>query len=116
MEIVGIDARKAKFDAAVLLGGRIKHATFSNTEARFEHLWIWLAKRRLNPAAPMHACVAATGNWGLELANFLHAQGHVTMLRQQSVGRDAVFDAVGFPGRTLGLPASEGELNTMLGD
>jgi hypothetical protein len=40
MEIVGIDARKAKFNAAVLLGGRIKHATFSNTEARFEHLWI----------------------------------------------------------------------------
>lgn len=75
MDIVGIDISKAKFDAALLLGERIRHATFSNTEAGFGQLLIWLAKHRPDPAAPMHACMEATGNWGLELADFLHAQG-----------------------------------------
>jgi len=74
MDIVGIDISKAKFDAALLLGERIRHAAFSNTEAGFEQLLIWLAKHRSDPAAPMHACMEATGNWGLELADFLHAQ------------------------------------------
>jgi len=83
MDIVGIDISveprgspdKAKFDAALLLGERVRHAVFSNTEAGFQQLLAWLAKHRPDPAAPMHACMEATGNWGLELADFLHAQG-----------------------------------------
>jgi len=83
MDIVGIDISveprgspdKAKFDAALLLGERVRHAVFSNTEAGFGQLLAWLAKHRPDPAAPMHACMEATGNWGLELADFLHAQG-----------------------------------------
>jgi len=65
---------KAKFDAALLLGERIKHAVFSNTEAGFQQLLAWLAKHRPDPTVPLHACMEATGNWGLELADFLHAQ------------------------------------------
>ncbi len=75
MDIIGIDISKAKFDAALLLGERVKHAVFSNTEAGFGQLLAWLAKHRPDPAAPLHACMEATGNWGLELADFLHAQG-----------------------------------------
>jgi len=75
MDIVGIDISKAKFDAALLLGERVRHAVFSNTEAGFGQLLAWLAKHRPDPAVPLHACVEATGNWGLELADFLHAQG-----------------------------------------
>ncbi len=74
MDIVGIDISKAKFDAALLLGERVRHAVFSNTEAGFGQLLTWLAKHRSDPAAPMHACMEATGNWGLEFADFLHAQ------------------------------------------
>ena len=33
------------------------------------------------------------------------AAGHVTVLRQQSVGAVRYFDAAGYPGRTLGVPA-----------
>ncbi|MDQ2763590.1 MAG: transposase [Pseudomonadota bacterium] len=75
MDIVGIDISKAKFDAALLPGERIKHAVFSNTEAGFQQLLAWLAKHRPDPTVPLHACMEATGNWGLELADFLHAQG-----------------------------------------
>jgi len=75
MDIVGIDISKAKFDAALLLGERVRHAIFSNTEAGFGQLLAWLAKHRPDPAVSLHACMEATGNWGLELADFLQAQG-----------------------------------------
>ncbi len=74
MDIVGIDISKAKFDAALLLGERVRHAVFSNTEAGFQQLLAWLAKHRPDPTVALHACMEATGNWGLELADFLHAQ------------------------------------------
>ncbi len=74
MDIVGIDISKAKLDAALLLGERTRYAVFSNSEAGFEQLLIWLAKHRSDPAIPLYACMEATGNWGLELADFLHAQ------------------------------------------
>ena len=75
MDIVGIDISKAKFDAALLLGERVRHAAFSNTEAGFEQCLAWLAKHRSDPDAPLHACLEATGNWGLELADALHDRG-----------------------------------------
>jgi len=75
MDIVGIDISKAKFDAAFLVGERVRHGTFSNTEAGFEQFLAWLARHRPDPAVPLHACMEATGNWGLDLAAFLHARG-----------------------------------------
>lgn len=75
MDIVGIDISKAKFDAALLIGERGRHAAFSNTEAGFEQFLTWLAKHRPDPAEPLHACMEATGNWGLELADALHGSG-----------------------------------------
>ena len=83
MDIVGIDISveprgspdKAKFDAALLVGERARHGTFSNTEAGFEQFVAWLARHRPDPASPLHACMEATGNWGLDLAAFLHGRG-----------------------------------------
>jgi len=75
MDIVGIDISKAKFDAALLVGERVRHGTFSNTEAGFEQFLAWLARHRPDPASPLHACMEATGNWGLDLAAFLHGRG-----------------------------------------
>lgn len=74
MDIIGIDISKAKFDAALLMGDRTRHATFSNTEAGFKQLLAWLEKQRPDPAAPLHVCMEATGNWGLELADALHGR------------------------------------------
>ncbi len=55
--------------------------------------------------------------WGhAELASQPDALGHVTVLRQQTFGATPYFDVAGYPGRTLGLPAMEGVLNTMQGD
>lgn len=75
MDIVGIDIAKAKFDAALLVGARVRHGAFSNTEAGFEQFLAWLERHRPDPAIAMHACMEATGNWGLDLAAFLHGRG-----------------------------------------
>ena len=75
MHIIGIDISKAKFDAALLVGERARHAAFSNTEAGFAQLLACVAKQGSDPDAPKHACMEATGNWGLDLAAFLHGQG-----------------------------------------
>jgi transposase len=75
MDIVGIDIAKAKFDAALLLGDRLRQAVFANNETGFELFLAWLAKHRPDPSVPLHACMEATGNWGLDLAAALHAHG-----------------------------------------
>jgi len=75
MDILGIEISKDMFDAALLVGGRVRQATFPNTEAGFEQLLAWLAKHRPDPAVPLHACMEATGNWGLDLADFLYGSG-----------------------------------------
>ena len=75
MDIVGIDISKAKFDAVLLVGERGEHAAFSHAEAGFAQFLAWLARHRPDPAAPVHAGMEATGNWGLDLADFLHGHG-----------------------------------------
>ena len=75
MDILGIDIRKTKFDAALLVGERTRHAGFPNTEAGFEQLLAWVARHRPDPAAPLHACMEATGNYGLDPADFLCGRG-----------------------------------------
>ena len=64
MDIIGIDISKAKFDATLLVGERIRHVALSNTEAGFDQLLAWLARHRPDPAVPLHACMEATGNYG----------------------------------------------------
>ena len=55
--------------------------------------------------------------WGhTELTSQPDALGHVTVLRQQTMGATPYFDAAGYPGRTLGIPVTEGVLNTTQGD
>jgi len=75
MDIIGIDISKAKFDIALLTGKRTRHAVFSNTEAGFSQVLTWVVRHRSDRNAPLHACMEATGNWGLDLADFLHGRG-----------------------------------------
>lgn len=75
MDILGIDIGKRTFDVALLLGERVRQASFSNTESGFAQLLGWLVKHRPDPEVPLHACMEATGNYGLELAEVLHGAG-----------------------------------------
>jgi transposase len=74
MDYLGLDIAKARFDACLLTPKR--HASFTNTQAGFEQLSAWLAQHRPCTTEPLHACMEATGNWGLDLAAFLYAAGH----------------------------------------
>jgi transposase len=74
MDILGIDLAKAKFDVHLWTEQQDRHAVFPNTEAGFTALRAWLSRHRPDPALPLHACMEATGNWGLDLAAFLHEQ------------------------------------------
>lgn len=76
MDVLGIDISKRTFDAALLPApGRTRRASFANTEAGFGQLLDWLGTHRGDPGAPLHACMEATGNYGLDLAAFLHGAG-----------------------------------------
>lgn len=66
---LGIDIAKRKFDVALLNDGKYKTRVFDNTQAGFGQLMEWLEK---HGAINTHACVEATGDYGTELATFLH--------------------------------------------
>jgi transposase len=69
---LGIDIAKRKFDVALLREDKYRSKVFENTEIGFEQLLEWLKKQ--NAASP-RACLEATGEYGIELATFLHEHG-----------------------------------------
>jgi transposase len=75
MDYLGLDIAKARFDACLLTASAKRHSSFPNTQAGFEQLAAWLARHRPSVIEPLHACMEATGNWGLDLAAFLHVAG-----------------------------------------
>lgn len=76
MDYLGLDIAKARFDACLLAADVKRHGSFPNTQAGFEQLAVWLARHRRSATEPLHACMEATGNWGLDLAGFLYAAGY----------------------------------------
>lgn len=75
--VLGIDIAKQKFDAALLVGGKTKHKTCKNSAEGFEMLRLWLEKQG---AQEVHACLEATGNYGEDLAIYLHEAGYVVSI------------------------------------
>ena len=71
--ILGIDIAKQKFDVALLTDGKTKHKTCKNSTEGFDTLMIWLEKQGVQK---VHACMEATGNYGEDLAIYLHEAGH----------------------------------------
>ena len=71
--ILGIDVAKQKIEVALLVEGKIKNKSFKNAAEGFEALAVWL--RKLGRER-VHACLEATGNYGENLAIFLHEVGH----------------------------------------
>jgi transposase len=75
MNYLGLDIAKATFDAYLYSSFGQFHATFSNDQAGFEKLKAWLDRHLALSGELVHACMEATGNWGLDLAAFLVAAG-----------------------------------------
>ena len=73
MDVLGIDVAKATLVVVLLMGERQQRAEFANTPAGHAKLLSWLAKRS---AAPVHACLEATGTYGDDLAQALYDAGH----------------------------------------
>lgn len=71
--ILGIDIAKAKFDVALVRDKEVVSGSFRNEAAGFTKLGRWLRKRG---AKQVWACMEATGQYGEELALYLHEQGH----------------------------------------
>ncbi|MCX6334410.1 MAG: IS110 family transposase [Bacteroidia bacterium] len=75
--ILGIDIAKQKFDVALLADGKTKHKACKNSAEGFEILMIWLERQGIQK---VHACLEATGNYGEDLAVYLHEAGHTVSI------------------------------------
>ena len=75
MDYLGLDIAKASFDAHLVSAQGKRSISLPNTEAGFALLAAWLTRHHASGGAELHACMEATGNWGLDLAAFLHAAG-----------------------------------------
>jgi transposase len=75
--ILGIDISKQKFEVALLVEGKIKNKSFQNTTEGFQALALWLKKQKVHQ---VNACLEATGNYGENLALFLHEAGHMVSM------------------------------------
>jgi transposase len=77
VSIFGIDIAKQKFDVALLVDGKTKHKACKNSAEGFETLMLWLEKQGVQK---VHACLEATGNYGEDLAIYLHEAGHTVSI------------------------------------
>ena len=77
VSVLGIDISKQKFDAALLVDGKVKHKTCKNSADGFAMLMLWLEKQGVSK---VHACLEATGNYGDDLALSLHDAGHIVSI------------------------------------
>jgi transposase len=77
VSVLGIDIAKQKFDVALLVDGKTKHKACKNSAEGFENLMLWLEKQGIQK---VHACLEATGNYGEDLAIYLHEAGHIVSI------------------------------------
>ena len=71
--VLGIDISKRSFEVALLVGERVAQASFANDAAGFSALLAWLSQHHVER---VHACLEATGRYGLGLATALCDAGH----------------------------------------
>ena len=77
VSVLGIDIAKQKFDVALLVDGKTKHKACKNSVEGFETLMTWLEKQGVKK---VHACLEATGNYGEDLATYLHEAGQMVSI------------------------------------
>ena len=67
--VLGVDVAKQRIEVALFVGGKVKDKSFNNTTEGFETLALWLRKLGI---PKVQACLEATGNYGEDLAIYLH--------------------------------------------
>ena len=72
--IAGIDVSKLTLDVVLLQGERMQHRVIQNDPKGFKELTGWMSNTH---PAQMHACMEATGRYGLAAAEYLYAQGYL---------------------------------------
>lgn len=72
VKTLGIDVAKEKFDVVLLQGEQSRHRIFPNNRPGFRALSAWLGEKQ---ASDLHACLEATGTYGLDLAHYLYQTG-----------------------------------------
>ncbi len=78
LPVLGIDIAKAKFDACLLLpDGTLHRTVFPHTVPGFDLLMRWLVQHAV---AQVHACLEATGTYGVALALHLHQRAHIVSM------------------------------------
>jgi transposase len=75
--VLGIDIAKQRVEVALLVDGKVKNKSFKNTMEGFETLSLWLKKLGISK---VQACLEATGNYGEDLAIYLHEAGHLVSM------------------------------------
>jgi transposase len=75
--ILGVDIAKRKFDAALLINGKLKHKVFTNNQEGLETLLAWLHKQNVDH---VHVCLEASSTYGDELATSMHDAGHAVSI------------------------------------
>jgi len=86
--ILGIDIAKRKYDVALLKpDGKFRAKAFANTAAGHAELLAWLGRQE---AGLVHACLEATGTYGLAVSEALADAGHTV-----SVVNPAAIEAYG---------------------
>lgn len=75
--VLGIDIGKQKFNVTLLYQDKAKTKSVKNSKEGFLALTAWLEK---HGADRVHACMEATGNYGDELAMYLHDAGHAVSI------------------------------------
>lgn len=73
MDFAGIDVGKHELHVVLLQGDKTAKKTVANSAAGFEQLRKWLLNRK---ATDVHACLEATGSYGIGIAEYLHDQGY----------------------------------------
>lgn len=77
LPVLGIDIAKKKFQVALLKDGKVKQKSCSNDLEGFEELTGWLSRQKVET---VHACLEATGPYGLALAEYLADTGHTVSM------------------------------------
>ena len=78
MIVLGVDIAKSKFDAALLVNGKIKHKVFKNNQEGFAALLLWLLSYKA--ADKVHVCLEASSTYGEELATHMYDAGHTVSI------------------------------------
>jgi transposase len=74
---LGIDVSKNTFDASLGAGTKVRSKRFTNSSDGWHQLIAWLGEHKIGR---VHACLEATGRYGLGIALALHEAGYVVSI------------------------------------